>query len=194
MYRQKIETTKELAAWYDAKYTEMGDGWVTPPEECNHHLDAMGVPFDKTKRLLDVGCGAGHFLAEAVKRVSCSGSEISEVGVQLTRMRALHAAIVQVSIENWDYWSGVIPYDFIVSIGSLEHIVDLDAALNNIQRLLAPDGKFYFYCPNELWQHFDQPNERTMTDQEWTELYVSHNLFVDWSKRWNDNTAFCGHK
>jgi cyclopropane fatty-acyl-phospholipid synthase-like methyltransferase len=193
-YRKQIDSTEELAAWYDAKYTEMGDGWETPAEECNRHLDAMGVGFDKSKRLLDVGCGAGHFLAEAEKRVTCFGSEISEIGVKLSSLRAQNSTIVKVSIENTDYW-GTAPVllDYIVSIGSLEHIVDLPRALDNIRLLLKkPEGKFYFYCPNELWKHFDQPNERTMRDEEWMELFEQHGLYVYHKKRWNDNTAFCG--
>lgn len=193
-YRQHIDSTPDLARWYDDKYTEMGDGWHTPVEECRRHLDDLGVPVNKALRLLDVGCGAGHFLAEASKRANCSGSEISDVGANLSRQRAPDATIALVSIEDWKYW-GTAPYDYIVSIGSLEHIVNLILALDNIRKLLKPDGKFYFYCPNERWPHMDQPNERTMTDPEWIALFAQHGLKTLSSKRWGDNqdnTAFIG--
>lgn len=195
-YRKKIDTTEELGQWYDGKYQEMGDGWTTPAEECHRHLDDLGVPFDKTRWLLDVGSGAGHFLAEAEKRVNCCGLEISHVGIELAKKRTKQATFQPWSIENiFEYTVNQPNFDYIVSIGSLEHIVDLDKALNNIRDLLKPTGKFYFYCPNERWAYFDQPNERTMTDEEWRELFARHGLQTLWSRRWGgnqDNTAFCG--
>lgn len=193
-YRKSIETTEGLAEWYSQKYREMGDGWNTPVSECNRHLDDLGVPFDKGLRLLDIGCGAGHFLAEAEKRVECCGSEISEVGTALSRNRARYSTIANVSIENNEYWNTASPFNFIVSMGSLEHVVDLPKALDNIRELLKPNGKFYFFCPNEKWKHFDQPNERTMEDAEWIELFNRHGLYVESTRRWNDSTAFIGNK
>jgi SAM-dependent methyltransferase len=192
-YRKVIESTPDLAAWYDAKYLAMGDGWHTPATECNQHLDDLGVPFNKLLRLLDVGCGAGHFLAEATKRVTCFGSEISGIGAIKARARAPQAAIAQVSIEERDYWiSTGGRFDYVVSLGSLEHIVNLDAALANIRELLGASGKFYFLCPNERWKHFDQPNERTMTDWEWMALFEKYGLHTSSIRRWNDSTAFIG--
>jgi hypothetical protein len=76
----------------------------------------------------------------------------------------------------------------------LEHIVDLPSALDNIRALLKDDGKFYFYCPNELWMHFDQPNEQTKPDKDWIELFAAHGLRTLRFTRWNDNTAFFGDK
>ena len=58
--------------------------------------------------------------------------------------------------------------------------------------LMTLKGKFMFYCPNEEWKHFDQPNERTMTDKEWTKLFAKHELKVTEKQRVNDNTRFIG--
>lgn len=190
-YRKQIDTSDELGEWYSRKYLEMGDGWNTPAEECNKHLDDLGVPFDKSKMLLDVGCGAGHFLVEAVKRVDAFGIEISKVGLELCLNRHVPVYLVDIG-EPLVHSFAEVQFDYIVSLGSLEHIVNLDQALDNIRGLLKPDGKFYFFCPNELWKHFDQPNERTMTDDEWSALFAAHGLYVESRKRWNDNTAFIG--
>lgn len=193
--RKQFHTSKELGDWYDEHYIEMGDGWHTPAEEVNRHLDDIGVPFDKTKWLLDVGCGAGHFLQEAVKRVQCVGVELSRIGLQHAALRAPSAFLILADIAG-PHDIDSIPvekkFDYIVSIGSLEHIVDLPTALDNIRILLKDDGKFYFYCPNELWMHFDQPNEQTHNDADWIGLFAAHGLFTHRSTRWNDNTAFFG--
>jgi SAM-dependent methyltransferase len=195
--RKVYDNSKELGDWYDRKYLEMGDGWNTPADEVNRHLDDIGVPFDKTKWLLDVGCGAGHFLREATKRVSCVGIELSRIGIAHTTLRAPDAKLILADIGNGltlpvfdDFYPA--KFDYVVSIGSLEHIVDLPSALDNIHALLKDTGWFYFYCPNELWMHFDQPNEQTKTDDGWIQLFKEHGLHTHRYTRWNDNTAFFG--
>ena len=134
--------------------------------------------------------------------LTCVGMEISEEGRRLTEERLLRwrearpnvsFVVSSASIEN----AAVricTPFDYIVSIGSLEHVIDLDAALANIRVLLKPDGRWYFYCPNELWIHEDQPNERTATDEEWEALFGAHGLVTDWRERRGDNTCFMGHR
>lgn len=194
-YRKEIHTTPELAEWYDQKYRSMGGCWKTPPSHCNRHLDDFEVPFDQSKQLLDVGCGGGHFLAEAQKRVTAVGLEISEEAIKECKTRDVRA--IPGSIEDITLWApdgDRWTFDYIVSIGSLEHIVRLDDAFANIKKMLKDDGQWYFYVPNELWKHFDQPNERTMTDEEWTKLFTDAGFTVGDSKRWNDSTAFWGMK
>jgi SAM-dependent methyltransferase len=182
-----------LGDWYDNKYLEMGDGWNTPADEVNRHLDDIGVPFDMTKQLLDVGCGAGHFLQEATRRVHCCGIELSRIGLAHTVLRAPTADVILGDIATTLVFPDKL-FDYVVSIGSLEHIVDLPQALDNIREILKDDGKFYFYCPNELWAHFDQPNEQTKTDEGWMALFAAHGLITHKFTRWNDNTAFLGSK
>lgn len=219
-YRKTIETTAALAAYYDQKYRDMGGCWVTPAEECNQHLDDLGVPheggFPKSQKwLLDIGCGGGYFLREAMRRVRCVALEISVVATLEASRRGAdeepyYGQPELYRISNWpidgnldDEPNFILgPYapprrsgfDYIVSLGSLEHVIDLDRALDNIRELLKPDGQWYFFCPNELWVHQDQPNERTATDAEWVILFAEHGLKTEHKKRWNDSTAFWGGK
>lgn len=191
MERKIIPTSGELAEWYNEKYRQMGDGWATPAEECNRHLDALEVPFDFSKRLLDVGCGAGHFLAEAQKRVSCTGIDISAVVVGMALKRASESTLAVYSIEDLDV---ILPFDYITAMGSLEHVVDLETALDKIREALKPEGRWYFFCPNDKWKHEDQPNERTFTNQQWITLFAGHGLITERTDDWNDSTAFMGVK
>src|SRR4051812_38630574 len=100
--RRAIESYDGLAKWYDTHYQEMNGTWVTPPEDCNRHLDDLDVPFDKTLRLLDIGCGGGHFLEQAVKRVRCVGVEISTVALAYARKRleGKRVGLLQAKIEE----------------------------------------------------------------------------------------------
>ena len=188
-YRKRIKTTKRLAEWYDKKYEEMGGVWATPVDEINIHLDVLEVPADNTLRLLDIGCGDGNFMVEANKRVNCSGVEISWYAYKQSRGKGLDTHLI--SAEDMPIFEDD-EFDFVVSIGSLEHIVNIGKALNEIHRILK--GRFMFYCPNETWRHFDQPNERTMTDEEWTKLFKKHGLKVTRKQRVGDNTRFIGVK
>jgi 2-polyprenyl-3-methyl-5-hydroxy-6-metoxy-1,4-benzoquinol methylase len=193
-YRKQIDTTEELAAWYNEKYRQMGGCWNTPADEHNRHLDDLGVPFSKSKWLLDVGCGDGSFIAQAQRRVSGVGWEISEQAISFAEEKNPQARIQKVAIDGDLRWLKIGMFDYITSLGSLEHVIDLDAALANIRRLLKPDGKWYFYVPNEKWKHFDQPNERTHTEEEWVRIFAAGGLEMHDHRRWNDSTAFWGGK
>lgn len=196
-YRQDLQTTEQMAAWYDKKYQEMLGTWATPPEDCNKHLDIL-MGNRKGGALLDIGCGGGHFMEQAMKRCNyVDGIEISSEALEYAKRRLPKVRgtyfLHQVSIETVTpvYADG---YDYITALGSLEHIIDIDKALDNIRNLLKPDGIWYFYVPNELWLHEDQPNERTATDEEWQATFTLHGLETEFRERWEDNTVFRGIK
>ena len=37
IYRQSLNSTEEMANWYNAKYKEMGGCWYTPDQELDRH-------------------------------------------------------------------------------------------------------------------------------------------------------------
>lgn len=195
--RREIETYEELAGWYDAKYSEMKGTWVTPEQECDWHLDDIGVPEDNREhhRLLDIGCGGGDFLVAATFReLDCLGIEISKYALDVAKKRLAHtgARLALANIETLADGKPGDQFDYIVSLGSLEHVLDIDKALRSIHKLLKPTGKFYFYLPNEKWIHKDQPNERTGTQAAWINLLTKHGFEVQSVKRWNDSDAYMG--
>ncbi len=166
----RFDNSVDLGKWYDQKYTEMGDGWECPREAALSYLEFMGI-VDKqdNKTLLDVGCGAGHFIQTAQEFVDCLGIDLSYVAIHKAQERCPQSTFAIGNIEIHEL--GSERFDYITSVGSIEHCIDINAALWMIQRKLKDDGVFYALVPNEAWQHFDQPQETTHTDEEWETIF-----------------------
>ena len=172
-----------MGEWYDQKYKEMNGAWVTPAEDCNKWLDRImkwvwimkGTEVYQPT-LLDIGCGGGHFIEQAEKRCGCTGIELSfeGIGETIRRVKSDSTEILKSDIEKTEFIDG--EFDIITSIGTLEHVIDIPKALKEIHRILANDGIFYLYAPNELWDYTDQPNEVTMSKDEWMILLKDFKL------------------
>ena len=185
IYRQSLNSTAEMAQWYNAKYEEMGGCWYTPEEELDRHLNDFGLTGGDAT-IVDIGCGDGSLVRRAVAiGYAAFGLEISQQAIG-----------DHTNLTIRDICAGPLDFqaDYIISLGSLEHVIDLDAALNNIHSSLKPEGRWYFFVPNELWPHFDQPNERTATDEEWIDLFADHGLITESVKRWGDCSALQGRR
>lgn len=200
-------THGEVAAWYDAKYVAMSGGWHTPVEELDAHLDALGVrmglsPVDHIT-LIDLGSGDGQLIVRALRRgVHCTGIDISAVGREMTARRidaaddelpqGLTAALLGVPMERTGLPAA--SFDFAISLGSMEHCLDIRAAVHEMSRLLKAYGRWLLYVPNELWVHEDQPLETTAPSSWWVELLKGAGLVVVKDERMNDNNRITGYK
>lgn len=184
----RFDNSEDLGKWYDEKYTEMGGGWKIGEEGANRILDWMGVKTNTMKLLLDVGCGDGDFIKTAANRVSCVGIDLSEVGINFAK-EATPAA--QFSVADVEVYKHNECFNYVVSLGSIEHCISIPKALKNIHdTLLAHDGIFYVLVPNEAWQHFDQPQETTHTDEEWAKLFTDAGFVIQEQRRNNDLSEF----
>jgi 2-polyprenyl-3-methyl-5-hydroxy-6-metoxy-1,4-benzoquinol methylase len=107
------------------------------------HLPAPRVPGD---RLLDIGCGDGHFLQTARDelRYEVEGLEIDPAALAAARRRGLlvHAGGLP--------GSGLMPggYYQITMSHVLEHLHDPVAALREVFDLLKPGGRVFIAVPN----------------------------------------------
>src|ERR1019366_10679707 len=93
-----------------------------------------------SRRVLDVGCGAGAFGGALKKKFGCEiwgvEPDLKSCGKAATRLdRAVHG--------RFDDKLGLPPgyFDCIFFNDVLEHMVDPAAALRLAQKFLAPDGK-----------------------------------------------------
>lgn len=134
-------------------------------QSAEHHLHAAKIPdglrvihadfFDFVRRnaplspeseILDVGCGMGHFLNhfKTAGFAHLRGIEPSPASVRLAR-ELYDIEVVSGTIDNYQANE---TYDLISLSGVLEHIADLDAAIERLSALLADKGSLFFAVPD----------------------------------------------
>lgn len=95
--------------------------------------------------MLDVGCGAGHYLYEMRGRGwTVYGSELSEAAAAAGKQAGLDIR----SGELTDAGFAPKMFDFVRSNHALEHIPNPDAILGEMRRLLKDDGTLFIGVPN----------------------------------------------
>jgi ubiquinone/menaquinone biosynthesis C-methylase UbiE len=108
-------------------------------------------PLVAGKRVLDVACGEGYgsrLLAGAAANVT---------GVDIARDAIAHARVAYASQTNLAFIGAsctALPledasFDVVVSFETIEHIAEHDAFLNEITRVLAPNGVLMISSPNK---------------------------------------------
>jgi SAM-dependent methyltransferase len=106
--------------------------------------DAREVLFEsiagaQPRTILEVGCGEGE-LAERLQRelgANLLAIDQSERMVEITRARGVEARVG--NVERLDLPDGA--FDCVVAAWMLFHVADLDRALTEIARVLAPGGR-----------------------------------------------------
>jgi cyclopropane-fatty-acyl-phospholipid synthase len=118
-----------FALWLDASMAYSSGLWepgddddlrTATTRKGRFFLDALDLPADG--RLLDVGCGWGAALADALDRQP----GLDAVGLTLSAAQKEHCERVlgpraQVRLEAWEEHEPTRPYDGIVSFGAFEH-------------------------------------------------------------------------
>jgi SAM-dependent methyltransferase len=135
------------AGWWQREFTQGAD--VEYEEQilplAARHLAGAG-------RVVDVGCGEGQIArlvagagAQRVVGVDASAAQLAEA-----RRRGGGPAYVRAGAEALPLPSGA--FDAAVACLVLEHIADLDGALDEIARVLRPGGRFVFFLNHPLFQ------------------------------------------
>lgn len=112
-------------------------------------LDPRGMKPLAGKRALDIGCGAG-LASEPLARMGAAMTAIDAAAENIAVARE-HAAAMGLAI---DYRHGGVedlaepPFDLIVSLEVIEHVTDPALFLDNVARLLKPDGLLILSTPN----------------------------------------------
>jgi methionine biosynthesis protein MetW len=101
------------------------------------------------KRLLDIGCGDGSFtilLKEALKAKEAVGIEIAPEAVAALEKKGIKAC--QLDIDEEPFPFGNDYFDMIYCGEIIEHLFDTDHLLEEVYRVLNPEGSAIFTTPN----------------------------------------------
>jgi len=102
---------------------------------------AAGVGADVRGQILEVGCGTGAFAARVAAEhpaATVIATDRSERFVQLTAERGLRAELADVQGLPYDDNQ----FDAVLALWMLYHVPDLHRGLQEIRRVLHPDGRF----------------------------------------------------
>ena len=111
--------------------------------------------------LLDIGAGTGDFLQEAKNQNwLCTGIEPNEKAKNIAMSKGVSFAADLVSLENHSF-------DVITMWHVLEHVPDLEQQIQELKRLLKPNGTILIAVPNyksfdaqhygKFWAAYDVP-------------------------------------
>ncbi len=156
----------DRAAW-DRVWTE--DPYRLPPlrtERARSKIAAVieaGLEIEESSRVLDLACGSGQTMLEAIERTARHGRlvacDISEVATRLARANFARAGLdVQVFCAD----AARLPlreqsFDRVLASMVLQHVHDEASVLNEIDRVLARNGEVFVIAPcrrsiTALWQ------------------------------------------
>ncbi|MCX7996796.1 MAG: class I SAM-dependent methyltransferase [Patescibacteria group bacterium] len=125
-------------------YSSLGD---TRTDVRNRNMYELVLSLVTGKTLLDIGCGALHFLQKAKENgMTVEGLEPDEKLVSFGRK--LYGNVGKIhSLDILQLSNIRKKYDSITMIDVLEHIEDDHRALKEIKRLIAPGGKLIILVP-----------------------------------------------
>jgi SAM-dependent methyltransferase len=138
---------EQNARWWQDGFTEGADAeyeeQILPMAA--HHLD-------RARRVLDVGTGEGQVarLASRLGAERVVGVDPTAAQVAVARERAGGPSYVRSGAAALPFPDGA--FDAVVACLVFEHIRDVDDALSEVGRVLAPGGRFLFFLNHPLLQ------------------------------------------
>lgn len=151
VFLNPMYSDEELKSLYPADYyayhEEVQVGlWKTRAKKFLGYWQGTKDPeFETPGEMLDVGCGAGSFLASMRARGwSVRGLEINENAARRAQAKGLDVFCGTLNAAR--FASGT--FDYIRASHSFEHMTRPHEVLDEIHRLLKPDGKLLIAVPN----------------------------------------------
>jgi len=174
-FRERIPEAPDRQSHYAGYYEDAPELSALTAARLEAGAKAL-LPYRRLGRVLEVGCGAGHFLAAAqAAGFEAWGTEVSSSGLQRLRDKGLHVL------------AGELPelslppahFDAVVLFEVIEHLPDPTRYLTECHRLLREGGALLLTTPN-----FDSLSRRLLgerwrvVDPEHLVLFTSRGLRV----------------
>ena len=170
----------EMLAYYDDRYYGKNNVRFGPVFErlvswCRRRRADKICQYVPRGRVLDIGCGRGHILANLRQRGwTVQGVELNQAAVRHARdMLGLDVRVESFDAERFpkDH------FDVVILWHVLEHLHDINAAISGCARILKPGGLLAVSVPNvESWQ-------ATLTRDHWFHLDLPRHYF-HFSEQW----------
>jgi SAM-dependent methyltransferase len=184
VYQNPRPTQAEIGFYYPSEY----DPFAEPPWAISNPITRIVHLYGLKKRwklverwaprrsgrrrILDVGCAKGSFLAAGSADWDTVGVELTEGAAQFARSR-FGLTVHQGTVEEVDLPAH--SFDVITMWDVLEHVYDPCQTLKRIHDLLRPDGVFIARVPNldawearfsgRYWAGLDQPRHIFVPDE-----------------------------
>ena len=153
------------AAWWAEEFTEGAD-----PEYVEQIVPIVARLLTGARRVLDVGCGEGQIarLARSLPGVDrVVGVDPTWAQLRLAAARGGGVGLVRAGAAHLPLRDGAV--DAVVACLVLEHVEELDAALGEVGRVLAPGGRFVLLLNHPLLQAPDSGwiDDTILGEQYW---------------------------
>jgi SAM-dependent methyltransferase len=138
----------EITEWWKDGFTDGADAEYT-----EQILPLAAAHLAGARRVLDIGCGEGQVsrLAAAVPGVTqVVGVDPTAAMLAIAAERSGGAALARSEAARLPFPDG--SFDTVVACLVFEHIEDVDAAIVEVGRVLAPGGRFLFFLNHPLLQ------------------------------------------
>jgi 2-polyprenyl-3-methyl-5-hydroxy-6-metoxy-1,4-benzoquinol methylase len=155
MKQNDLASPEHWTKRYEMEQEIIKPGWT--PHDYNslvlEHALLKGISKCNPQRILEIGCGGSTWLPYLAKKTNAivAGIDYSETGCKLAKMR-LEVEEVKGEIYCIDVFKAdptqVGLYDFVFSLGVVEHFQDLDNILATMTRFVRPGGILFTEVPN----------------------------------------------
>lgn len=156
--------------WWNAKDEESRRLIVDAMLGCQHRA---GMKVEGEDRgVLDLGSGSARdrdYLMQRFEANYCGIEVVKEAAERTAHLNVRHLAIEEMPSD----WNGKV--QFIYSRHVMEHVINLDAALSSIKRVLAPHGIVGAVTPH-VFPDPEPAHVTVQTLEEWCAHYRRHGL------------------